>query len=516
MRGRCARRTLRKLRASSLRAVVQRPRRRRPVREVSHPKWRFWNPRRPAFANAHVVARRNPARRGPRSVHRLPQAPHLVEAYRTSRLSQTGFAKVHGAMSLRCQRGIINGGRRATQSRAGLSNSLASALPPHDDSDLVNRVLINAQFSPQADAIGTKKTQFPRSHTAVSGRRYYNPSQGRFLGRDPMEEQGGMNLFGFVGNNGVNTIDLLGLYLLILNGIRYDVIPVRRESWAPIVASGSVPSGTLWTSDPFNAWSISPLVFYSFETGFGFIFSPLQYAYVATPITTQTLVVNPPATPAPATTPSGTTTNLPIAKSNITDSMSADAIGLNVVTMLLINEVAFSGEAGFTSWDDTKLAMDAIASQLNNRINSIPHGWTQQQIANITTTDIFALITDSGQYQNFRRDAHGNYSYAPEVMARLRNLLGIANLGAPGRFAETINYAISLSRSLGNGVSPTDPFASQGGTYGHMQSGHSPGGSFQYVGSAGGNDFFTVPARPLRGEVWDETVGKWVMPPTQR
>ena len=29
------------------------------------------------------------------------------------------------------------------------------------------------------------------------GRRFYSPSQGRFLGRDPTDEQGGLNLYGF-------------------------------------------------------------------------------------------------------------------------------------------------------------------------------------------------------------------------------------------------------------------------------------------------------------------------------
>ena len=42
------------------------------------------------------------------------------------------------------------------------------------------------------------------------GRRYYSPSQGRFLGRDPIEEVGGLNLYGFVRNNGINLWDILG------------------------------------------------------------------------------------------------------------------------------------------------------------------------------------------------------------------------------------------------------------------------------------------------------------------
>jgi hypothetical protein len=52
----------------------------------------------------------------------------------------------------------------------------------------------------------------------VSGRRYYSPSQGRFLGRDPIEESGGLNLYGFVLNDPVNLWDYLGMDIVL--GIR--------------------------------------------------------------------------------------------------------------------------------------------------------------------------------------------------------------------------------------------------------------------------------------------------------
>jgi len=42
------------------------------------------------------------------------------------------------------------------------------------------------------------------------GMRYYSPSQGRFINRDTIGEQGGLNLYGFCGNNGVNGYDVLG------------------------------------------------------------------------------------------------------------------------------------------------------------------------------------------------------------------------------------------------------------------------------------------------------------------
>lgn len=43
------------------------------------------------------------------------------------------------------------------------------------------------------------------------GLRYYNPSLGRFINRDPKEEGGGLNLYAFCLNNAVNAWDYLGM-----------------------------------------------------------------------------------------------------------------------------------------------------------------------------------------------------------------------------------------------------------------------------------------------------------------
>ena len=43
------------------------------------------------------------------------------------------------------------------------------------------------------------------------GYRWYNSKDGRWINRDPIEERGGLNLYGFVGNDGVNMADVLGL-----------------------------------------------------------------------------------------------------------------------------------------------------------------------------------------------------------------------------------------------------------------------------------------------------------------
>ncbi len=42
------------------------------------------------------------------------------------------------------------------------------------------------------------------------GYRWYDAPTGRWPSRDPIEEEGGINLYGFVGNDGVNRLDILG------------------------------------------------------------------------------------------------------------------------------------------------------------------------------------------------------------------------------------------------------------------------------------------------------------------
>jgi RHS repeat-associated protein len=43
------------------------------------------------------------------------------------------------------------------------------------------------------------------------GYRYYQPESGRWLGRDPIHERGGKNLYGFVNNDSIRLTDRLGL-----------------------------------------------------------------------------------------------------------------------------------------------------------------------------------------------------------------------------------------------------------------------------------------------------------------
>ena len=56
------------------------------------------------------------------------------------------------------------------------------------------------------------RSQIEQTGLYYYGYRYYDPESGRWTSRDPIEEQGGINLYAFVINNGVSYWDLLGLY----------------------------------------------------------------------------------------------------------------------------------------------------------------------------------------------------------------------------------------------------------------------------------------------------------------
>jgi RHS repeat-associated protein len=56
------------------------------------------------------------------------------------------------------------------------------------------------------------KPQDPITGLYYYGYRWYDPGTGRWPSRDPISERGGLNLFGFADNNGVNAWDCLGLH----------------------------------------------------------------------------------------------------------------------------------------------------------------------------------------------------------------------------------------------------------------------------------------------------------------
>lgn len=62
---------------------------------------------------------------------------------------------------------------------------------------------------------------------------FYNPQMGRWMTRDPIEEEGGLNLYEFVGNNPVNNIDYLGAYTLAdaENSLKQRGVMGEQRTW---------------------------------------------------------------------------------------------------------------------------------------------------------------------------------------------------------------------------------------------------------------------------------------------
>lgn len=73
----------------------------------------------------------------------------------------------------------------------------------------------------------------------------YNPQTGSFLNRDPIEEQGGANLYGFVRNDAVNSWDYLGLYTLkdARKSLTRRGVSMQGSIQVPVVSIGSTMGG---------------------------------------------------------------------------------------------------------------------------------------------------------------------------------------------------------------------------------------------------------------------------------
>jgi RHS repeat-associated protein len=95
-------------------------------------------------------------------------------------------------------------------------------------------------------------TKYLDSETSLNyyGFRYYNPNTGRFINKDPLEESGGVSLYGFTANSPTNFVDLLGLALYAFDGTNNDA---DRDTWANI-AAGKTGNGPTNVKILFDAY----------------------------------------------------------------------------------------------------------------------------------------------------------------------------------------------------------------------------------------------------------------------
>jgi RHS repeat-associated protein len=85
------------------------------------------------------------------------------------------------------------------------------------------------------------------------GLRYYSPTLGRFLNKDPIEEQGGLNLYGFCSNDAINKWDYLGMVVITVGraaGVTggFSFFPFAPGGFGHLEVSGGIAFSTkgLW------------------------------------------------------------------------------------------------------------------------------------------------------------------------------------------------------------------------------------------------------------------------------
>jgi uncharacterized protein RhaS with RHS repeats len=112
---------------------------------------------------------------------------------------------------------------------------------------------------------------------AYYGYRYYDPVTGRWPSRDPIEEEGGLNLYGYVENDSLNYIDSLGLnitprdaeYSFELDNVRqtakaffkdeFDPKNCELKIQIPLRFEASYPTGTPKSVEQANKESLDKI-----------------------------------------------------------------------------------------------------------------------------------------------------------------------------------------------------------------------------------------------------------------
>jgi len=131
-----------------------------------------------------------------------------------------GAGGVGGLLQVDINEGSINSYYPVYDGNGNISEYFDStgATVAHYQYDAFGReVGIPAQQGPDHDKFAHRfSTKYLDDETGLYyyGYRYYDPVTGRWPSRDPIGERGGVNLYGFVGNAGVNWIDVNGLISL--------------------------------------------------------------------------------------------------------------------------------------------------------------------------------------------------------------------------------------------------------------------------------------------------------------
>jgi len=95
----------------------------------------------------------------------------------------------------------------------------------------------------------SSKEVHPQTGMYYYGFRFYEPNLQRWTSRDPIEEMGGLNLYGFVGNSPVNYVDPLGLESFMFPP-QYAQSREFRDGFNQGMASSALGFGSLFVPHP--------------------------------------------------------------------------------------------------------------------------------------------------------------------------------------------------------------------------------------------------------------------------
>lgn len=125
-----------------------------------------------------------------------------------NRYRQGKFSHIYGSRKVSFRRANL---QRFESRSHKASRRFGSSEPAKDEVPNLPGHCYDARRSttPRSGFVGVKEYGF----------RYYTPTTGRWASRDPIGERGGVNLYGFVGNDGVGGVDVLGRSDLVTGGL---------------------------------------------------------------------------------------------------------------------------------------------------------------------------------------------------------------------------------------------------------------------------------------------------------
>jgi Protein of unknown function (DUF2778)/L,D-transpeptidase catalytic domain len=98
---------------------------------------------------------------------------------------------------------------------------------------------------------------------AQAAQAHYDPNIGRWISRDPIEEQGGVNLYGFVANDALNWVDFLGLEVTGYYDISSkQLVLTDKGKGTKCVCSGTSGTGTVKDADTSDSGPVPPGTYY--------------------------------------------------------------------------------------------------------------------------------------------------------------------------------------------------------------------------------------------------------------